>query len=75
MLNDQREMHFFIFLGTIAQIFGAKKDMLSVPYLTIFGFLIYSSWRILRLYVGGLLSFIMSLIIAGEGGEKIYIFQ
>ena len=38
----------------------------SVPYVTVFGSLRYSSWRILRLYVAGLLSFIMSPIIAGE---------
>ena len=31
-------MQFFIFCGTIAQIFGAKKDMASVPLLPFFGF-------------------------------------
>ena len=74
MLNDEREMQFFIFLGTIAQIFGAKRDMFSVPYLTVIGFLLYSFWRVLRLYVGDLLSFIMSPIIAGEKPrENLYI--
>ena len=44
-----------------------KKKMVSVPYLTVFGFLLYSSLWVLRFYVGGLLSFIMSpIIIAGE---------
>ena len=36
MLNDEREV--FIFCGTIAQIFRAKKDIVSVSYLTVFGF-------------------------------------
>ena len=40
ILNDEREVQFFIFCGTIAQIFGAKKDMVSAPYLTVFGFLL-----------------------------------
>ena len=66
ILNDKREVQSFIYCVTIAQIFGAKKDMVSVPYLTVFVFLLYNSWRVLRLYVGGLLSFIMSPIIAGE---------
>ena len=38
ILNNEGEVQFFIFWGTIAQIFGAKKDMVSVPYLTVFGF-------------------------------------
>ena len=66
ILNDDRKAQFLIFWGTTAQIFGAKKDMVSVPYLIIFGFLLYGTWQILRLYVGGRLSFIMSPIIAGE---------
>ena len=66
ILNDEREVKFFIFWGTIAQIFEARKDMVSVPYLTLFGCLLYGSWRVLRLCVGGRLSFIMSPIIAGE---------
>ena len=38
VLNDERKVQFFIFYGTIAQIFGAKKDMVSVPYFTFLGF-------------------------------------
>ena len=38
ILNDEKEVQFFIFCGTIAQIFGAKKDLVSVPYLTVLGF-------------------------------------
>ena len=40
--------------------------MVSVPYRTIFGFLLYGTWHVLKLYVGGRLSFVMSPIIAGE---------
>ena len=46
ILNDERELQFFIFSGTIVQIAGAKKDMVSVPYLTVFGFLLCSLWRV-----------------------------
>ena len=66
ILNDESEVQVFNILGTVAQIFGAKKDMVSVPYLTVFGFLLYRSWQVFRFYVGGLLSFIMPPIIAGE---------
>ena len=34
-LNNERGLQFVIFWETIAQIFGAKKDMVSVPYLTV----------------------------------------
>ena len=57
------------FRGTSTQIFGAKKDKISAPYLTDFLFLIYSSWRVLSLYAGGLLSFIMSPIICRSQGK------
>ena len=66
ILNNERERQFVIFCGTIARIFVGKKDMISVPYLFVFGFLWYSSSRVLRFYVGGLLIFIMSPIIAGD---------
>ena len=67
IVNDEREEQFFIFWGTIAHIFGLKKNTVSVPYLTVFGFLLYSSWWVLRLYVGGLWSFMMSPIIIAGG--------
>ena len=57
ILNNERALEFFIFLRTIVKIFGAKKDMVSVPYRPVFGFLLNSSWRVLKLYVGSLLSF------------------
>ena len=41
---------FFIFCGIKAQIFGDKKYIVSVPYLTVFGFLEYNSWRIFKSY-------------------------
>ena len=50
------------FWGTTAQIFGAKKDMVSVPYLTVFEFLLNSSWWVLRLYVEGLLPIIVGSV-------------
>ena len=31
ILNDDREVQLFIFWGTTALVFGAKKDMVSVP--------------------------------------------
>ena len=39
----KRSAVFLIFWGTIAQIFGAQKDMVSVLYCTGFGFLLYNS--------------------------------
>ena len=65
ILNNEREVQFFIFWGTIAQIFGAKKDgFCTIPHY--FWVLPYSSWRVLRLYVGGVMSFIISPVIAAE---------
>ena len=32
------------------QIFGDEKDIVSVPYLTVFGFLAHNSLRILKSY-------------------------
>ena len=37
-----------IFCGIKAQIFGDKKNIVSVPYITVFGFLTYNSLRILK---------------------------
>ena len=45
-LKHGKEPESFIFL--LRQIFGDKKDMVSVPYLTVFGFLAYNSLRILK---------------------------
>ena len=40
----------FIFCGVKDQILGDKKDIVSVPYLTVFGFLPYKLLYILELY-------------------------
>ena len=53
----------FIFCGIEDQIFGDKKDIVSVPYLTVFGYLAYNSLRILKSY---LLALKTSLNIAGD---------
>ena len=48
------------------QIFGDEKDIVSVPYLTVFGFLAYNSLRILK--SNGFVSLILktSFNIAGD---------
>ena len=56
---------FYIF-GMKDHIFGDKKDMVSVPYLTVFGFLEYNSWRILNSYGIVSLTLKTSLNIAGD---------
>ena len=49
-LKHGKEPESFIFFGIKDQIFGDKKDVVSVPYLTAFGFLAYNSLRILKSY-------------------------
>ena len=49
-LKNGKEPGSFIFYGIKNQIFGDKKDVVSVPYLTVFGFLAYNSLRILKSY-------------------------
>ena len=41
---------FFIFPGAKAQIFGAKKEIVSVPYFTGLGTLLENSFCVLSLY-------------------------
>ena len=55
-----------MFYGIKAQIYGDKKNVVSVPYITIFGFLAYNSLRILKSY--GIVSLTLkpSLSIAGD---------
>ena len=55
------------------QIFGDKKDIVSVLYLTVFGFLAYNSLRILKSYGIVSLTLKTSFNIAGDVG--IYKFQ
>ena len=47
-LKHDKEPESFIFCGTKDQIFGDKKDIVSVPCLTVFGFLAHNSLRILK---------------------------
>ena len=55
-----------IFCGIKAQILGYKKNTVSVPYITAFGFLAYNSLRILKLYRIISLTLKTSLSIAGD---------
>ena len=57
ILKDDRRIQFFIFSENTAQIFWVRKDVVSLPYFIVFGFLPYISLRALKLYVTGLLSF------------------
>ena len=61
-----KEPEYFIFCGIIDQVFGDKIDIVSVPYLTVFGFLAYNSLRILK--SNGIVSLTLktSLNIAGD---------
>ena len=49
-LKHGKEPDSFIFCGIKDQIFGGKKDIVSVPYLAVFGFLAYNLLRILKSY-------------------------
>ena len=64
--NMVKELESFIFFDIKAQIFGDKKDIVSVPYLTVFAFLAYNSLRILKSYSIILLTLKTSPIIAGD---------
>ena len=50
LLKHDKELESFIYCGIKYQIFGDKKDIVSVSYLTVFGFLAYNSLRILKSY-------------------------
>ena len=65
-LKHGKKPESFIFCGIKNQIFGDKKDIVSVPYLTVFGFLAYNSLRISNLYGIVLLTLKTSLVIAGD---------
>ena len=54
-----------MFYGIKAQIYGDKKNVVSVPYVTIFGFLAYNSLRI-KSYGIVSLTLRTSLSIAGD---------
>ena len=79
-LKHGKELESIIFLwhkfcGIKAQIFGDKKDIVSVPCVTVFGFLAYNSLRILKSY--GIISLTLktSHSILEIGHVGIYKFQ
>ena len=55
-----------MFYGIKAQIYGDKKNVVSVPYITIFGFLAYKSSRIFKSYGIVSLTLKTSFSIAGD---------
>ena len=65
-LKHGKESESFMFRGIKDQIFGDKKDIVSAPYLTVFGFLTYNSLRILESYGIVWLTLKTSLKIAGN---------
>ena len=46
--KHRKELESIIFYGIKAKIYGDKKNVVSVSYITIFGFLVYNSLRILN---------------------------
>ena len=52
-----------IFCGIKAQSFGDKKSIVSVPYITVFGFLAYNSLHILKSY--DIISLTLKLVARG----------
>ena len=64
-----------IFCGIKAQIFGNKKNIVSVPYITVLGFLECNSLRILKSYVIILLTLKFHLVLLEIGHVGIYKFQ
>ena len=62
-----------MFYGIKAQIYGDKKNVVSIPHITIFRFRTYNSLRVLKSYGIVSLTLETSLSIAGHVG--IYKFQ
>ena len=65
-LTASKQEYSFIFSGTKAQTFGAKKEIVSVPYFTVLGTLLEKSSCVLRLYGKVLLILKTYPIIAGK---------
>ena len=65
-LKDSKHEHSFIFSGTKAHTFGAKKEIVSDPYFTVLRTLLEKSFYVLGLYGKVLLILKTSPIIAGE---------
>ena len=74
-LKHGKEPEPFIFRGIKDQIFGDKKDIVFVPYLTVFGFLAYDLLRILKSCGVVSLTLKTLLDIAGDRPCRIYKFQ
>ena len=55
-----------MFYGIKTQIYGDKKNVVSIPHITIFGFRAYNSLRILKSNVIVSLTLKASLSIAGD---------
>ena len=69
-LKHGKELECIIFLwhiicGIKAQIFGDKKNIVYVPYITTFGFLAYNSLRILISY--GIISLTLKTSLSIDG--------
>ena len=65
-LKHGKKLESFIYCGIKDQIFGDKKDIVFVSYLTFFGILAYNSLRILKSYGIVSLALKTSLNIAGD---------
>ena len=69
-----KDLECFIFFGIKDQIFGDKKDIVSVPYLNVFEFLAYNSIRIFKSYGIVSLNLKLHLILLGIGHAGNYNF-
>ena len=73
-LKASKQEYSFIFPGTKAQTFGAKEEIVSVPYFTVLRSLLENPLCVLRLNGKDLLVLKTSPIIAGKAHEYVYIF-
>ena len=62
-----------MFYGIKAQIYGDKKNVVSVPHITIFGFWAYNSLRIPK--SNGIVSLTLKTSLTIAGHVRIYKFQ
>ena len=66
LIKHGKEPESFMFCDIKDQIFADKRDIVSVPYLTVFGFLTYNSLRILKSFDIVSLTLKASFNIAGD---------
>ena len=64
--KHSEELESILFYGIKAQIYGDKKNVVSVSYITIFRFLAYNSFHILKSYGIVSLTLKTSFSIAGD---------